>query len=86
MKNLIITSDLITSIAKATKLLFVYDADVEGEVCYATDPNLRSEFKATFTKEDVENYILGLGPSQNFITPKDAATFWEIVDTGNPHK
>jgi len=86
VKNHNITSDLITSIAKATKLLFVNDADVEGEVCYASHPNLRPEFKATFTEEDTKNYILGLGPSQIFIVPNDAATFWEIVDTGNPHK
>ena len=54
------------------------------DVCYATYPNLRPEFKSTFTKEDVKNYILGLGLPQNFIVPKDAATFWEIVDIGNP--
>jgi len=77
-----ITPKLISQLEKATGLTFVSDEASKGNVCFADNPNLRPEFKSTFRKADIENYLLGLAHSQNIIEIKDAETFWKIVDLG----
>jgi len=77
-----ITPKLIAQIEKATGLIFIKDNVAEGNVCYANNVALRPEFKSSFRKFDVENYIMGLYKLQNtqkITLPKDATTFWEIA-------
>lgn len=83
--KVVITLKLITQFEKATGLAFISDNTSEGNVCFANNIELRSEFKSTFRKNDIENYLLGLSQSQNIqelTLPQDADTFWEIVDLG----
>jgi len=63
-------------------LTFISDESSKGNVCFANDATLRPDFKTTFTEKDLKHYILGLPQTQNITLPKDAATFWEIVDLG----
>jgi len=73
-----ITPKLIAQFEKATGLTFVSDDSSDGEVCFANNADLRSEFKSIFRKSDIENYLLGLSKSQNIrdlTLPKDAETF-----------
>jgi len=80
--SLNITPNLIAQFEKATGLTFLSDDTPEGNVCFANNPDLRSEFKSTFRKIDIENYIFGLSQSQNIrdiAMPKDAQPFWKIV-------
>jgi len=85
---LTITPKIIAQFEEATSLTFIKDNVSEGNVCYADNPDLRPDYKTTFRKIDVENCILGLTQSQkngDLIVPKDAETFWEIVDLGKSH-
>jgi hypothetical protein len=79
-----ITPKLISQFEKATGLAFVSDESSKGNVCFADNPNLRPEFKSTFRKADIKNYVLGLPQKQHISLPKDADTFWKIVDLGKP--
>jgi hypothetical protein len=85
LENYNIILKLISRFEKATGLIFINENEAEGNVCYANDAVLRSEYKTTFTEKDIKNYILGLSQTQNtqnITLPKDAETFWEIVDMG----
>jgi hypothetical protein len=77
-----IAPKLISQFEKATGLTFINDDKAEGNVCYANNSKLRPEFKSTFRKKDIKNYILGLQQSQNITVPHDADTFWKIVGLG----
>ena len=77
-----ITPKLIAQIEKATGLIFIKDGVAEGNVCYANNAALRPEFKSSFRKSDVEDYIMGLFQlhnTQKITLPKDASTFWKIA-------
>jgi len=80
-----ITPKLISQFEKATGLTFINDNTTKGNVCFAENADLRPEFKSTFRKADIENYILGLPQTQNtqnITFPKDVKIFWEVVDLG----
>lgn len=81
----LITPKLIAQFEKATGLTFISDETLKGNVCFADNPELRTEFKTTFRKSDIENYLLGLSQSeklQDLTLPKDANLFWELVNLG----
>jgi len=80
-----ITPQIIVQFERVTGLTFISDDTSEGNVCFANNPELRPEFKSTFRKSDIKNYLLGLSQSkkkQKITLPKDAQTFWKIVGFG----
>ena len=82
MKDLTVTSELINLFEKATGLTFINENEANGNVCFANNPELRPDFKTTFTIKDIKNYLLGLKKTQNITGPNDAEAFWKIVGFG----
>jgi hypothetical protein len=58
----------------------------EGEVCYLNSPELRPEFRLTFTQRDISDYLYALrhNPDGNGteILPVDTGRFWSLVQLG----
>jgi len=77
-----ISPKLISRFEKATGLTFIDENEANGDVCFANNPDLRSDFKTTFTKRDIKKYILGLSKRKNIIVPKDAKSFWKTGTLG----
>lgn len=77
---------------------FISENDTACHVCFATSQELRSEFKTTFTDQDVVNYCYAFINSKNYHNknksiskldfnkipcPKNADSFWKLVALGN---
>lgn len=86
----------------ATKLGLIYTVEKEipeeGAVCFANSPEVRPEFRLTFTATDVFDYIYAVlhSPSyrekcKEFLKsdlprapyPKDTTAFWQLVKLGD---
>jgi len=83
-----ITPKIISQFEKATDLTFISDIEAEGNVCFADNPELRSEFKTFFRLLDLKNYHYGLTRTKDYKDlselklPKNTNEFWELVKLG----
>ena len=84
-------SDIATSISQRLGISFLWDLDPSmeprGNVCFAQSPELRPEYRETFTLKDLIGYLYGLvySRSKKEINLTDAKMFWELVKIGNEH-
>jgi hypothetical protein len=62
----------------------------EGEVCQLNSPELRPEFRLTFTQRDISDYLYALrhNPDVNDTEtlPVDTGRFWSLVQLGRETK
>jgi len=87
---------IIQQIATGLVLTFINPNEARGEVCYANEPNLRPEFRQSFTATDLLDYIYAVLHTQaeqngEFLKtgiveipyPVNADDFWKMVQTGS---
>ena len=57
--DLVIEKKLISQISEKLKLAFIKDEGkgMSGEVCFANSPEVRPEFRLTFTTKDILDYV-----------------------------
>ena len=69
-------------------LFYISEKTSEGNLCFSNHEEIRADFKQTFTKIDILNYInafLHLPINKDLLKipyPKDTKTFWELVKKG----
>lgn len=75
--------DFIQQLEKKLQLNFIQEE--EGNVCMANrNSELRDEFKVSFTKADVLNYIKAVKTSDGTIPlPENEEAFWKIVNSAS---
>lgn len=93
--------DLINQIFKKFNLTFISKKETNGNICFANNPELRNEFRTTFSATDVLNYINAISYSssykdknkshlmsncKNLPTPHNQDTFWKLVIWGGKIK
>ena len=98
--SLIINSKITDQISEKLKLAFINAEQIKrsGEVCFAASPEVRPEFRSTFTSIDTLDYVYAVLYSSayyknfdNYLKndlegipiPTDTAIFWDIVILGN---
>jgi len=92
-----LTPQNIDQIAKTIGLTFITKKDPEGNVCLANSPEVRPEFRETFTLLDLQDYFIAILHSkiarennQEFLNidfsqisiPTDTVEFWKFVELG----
>lgn len=81
--------DIASIISQKLGITFLLNLDSglvpRGNVCFAQGPELRPEYRETFTLEDIIDYLFGIlhGPFKKGVEPADANMFWEMVKIGN---
>lgn len=101
--GLIINPEIKSQVSKKTGLAFVDEEETArpGEVCFAASPEVRPEFRSTFTSKDILHYAYAILYSsvyhRNFDSylkkglegihiTTDAILFWELVMLGSELK
>ncbi|MEO8821005.1 MAG: type ISP restriction/modification enzyme [Ginsengibacter sp.] len=66
--SVVISPEIIGQISKALELSFINDEEMErtGEVCFANSPEVRPEFRLTFTSKDAIDYLYAVLYSAEF--------------------
>lgn len=92
---------IIRQISVKTGLTFIPDKEPEGNVCMAANKEVRSEFKITFSLEDIVDYIYAVlyspayrrNNNENLKNdfpripyPDDTSVFWKLVELGGELK
>ncbi len=90
--------EITNQFAKTLGLVYVSSKEPDGNLCFANNDEVRSEFKLTFTSKDIINYIAAVlhapiftAQQQKFLKtnssiipyPKDPEIFWELVEIGS---
>lgn len=90
--------EIIKQISNQLGLKHILKTEVQGNLCFANNQEIRPEFKQTFTNEDILNYITAVlhlpiheaqykeslkTNSCKIPYPKDPKTFWELVKIGS---
>jgi predicted helicase len=89
--------EIINKISQSLNIAFTPEKETEGETCFANNPELRPEFRTSFTPIDILDYIYAVLHSPTYREkykeflkidfprvpyPKDADTFWQLVKLG----
>jgi predicted helicase len=89
--------EMAKQIATSLGLTFIDEKETESEVCFANSPDLRSEFKQSFTSMDLFDYIYAVLHSSTYRKkykeflkidfprvpyPTDRDQFWKFVKLG----
>jgi predicted helicase len=89
--------EILNQISQSLNLPFTPEKEMEGEVCFANNPELRPEFRKGFEPIDILYYIYALVHSPTYREkykeflkidfprvpyPKNADTFWSLVQLG----
>ena len=92
-KEAVINSKIIEQIVNILGLLFVNQKGREGNVCFANNPDLRPEFRQSFTVLDLLDYSNAVlhsnthrkGNTDFFNIPisADVVLFWQLVQIGS---
>jgi hypothetical protein len=90
------TDELIQHLTRNLGLVYLNSADTTGNVCYASEPTLRPEFRQSFTLQQVEGFLnfLTQNPAllqqyagrlriddTGVVYPLSVEVFWEIADS-----
>lgn len=92
--------EIVNKIATRLGLIYTIEKEIpeEGAVCFANSPEVRPEFRLTFTATDIFDYIYAVlhSPSyrekyKEFLRvnfprapyPKDTTAFWQLVKLGS---
>lgn len=98
-KDLVIDKGIINQISEKLKLAFIIEEGkgMAGEVCFANSPEIRPEFRLTFTAKDTLNYVYAIiyrnehkeesikyfkKNLEEIQIPADTDIFWNIVALG----
>ena len=91
------STTIIKQVEKNTGLSFLPDEKAEGNVCFINSPELRDDYKTTFTPADLLDYIYAVLHSSTYRKkhkeflkidfsrvsyPKDSKTFCQLVQLG----
>lgn len=90
---------IVHTLAQILQLPFYDGTPTDGAVCFATNAELRDEFKIQFTAMDVMHYVYGivsemhltdtatLKPTTTLLIPypSTAAVFWKYCALGNDY-
>ena len=92
-REAVINSKIIEQIANILGLLFVNQKGREGNVCFANNPDLRPEFRQSFTVLDLLDYSNAVLHSNthrkgntdflNIPISADVVLFWQLVQIGS---
>lgn len=94
-----LNSEIVDQIASELSLTFIYEKEIptEGEVCFINSPEVRPEFRLTFSPIDILDYIYAVLYSPNYREkckeflkidfprlpyPAENETFWKLVALG----
>lgn len=95
--------EVVIKIAKSLGLTYLAEKEIppEGAVCFANSPEVRPEFRLTFSPTDIFDYTYAVLCSQIYKEkyaaffninaprvpyPKDTTTFWQLVKLGSELK
>lgn len=93
--------DLTNQISQKLKLTFISEKETNCHVCFANNPELRNEFRTTFSKTDILDYMNAISYSsrynnknksiliidfKNMPIPTNPDIFWKLVIWGNTIK
>jgi hypothetical protein len=96
-KGLKVDAAVVKEIARRLQLSYIPEAEAFMSVCYLNSPEVRSEFKISFTRLDLSDYLNGvlcsavyqerlmdaLYPDLVFIPfAADSDEFWRLVEAG----
>ena len=96
-KNLSVNKEIIQRAADNLNLMFSSSDDFRGNICFADSPEVRSDFRETFTSSDLQNclyaILYSLDNKQNgmkfldmdlfhALIPTDNSAFWKLVEQG----
>ncbi|MCB0537905.1 MAG: hypothetical protein KDE33_10320 [Bacteroidetes bacterium] len=86
LAELDLKKDFIDKMNQDLGLTYVEGGNKSGNLCYQNTPELQAEYKITFSKLDVINYLCAVLNIDIFcvekdavLFPKDGATFWKSV-------
>lgn len=80
--------EIIEHIERNLGLSFIDDKYVDGEVCFANSSEVRTEFRQSFSAQDIVNYIQAIEHKMNdkaivqIPYPKGLDAFWKLVEEG----
>lgn len=85
--------EVVDGMAKKLGLTFVTENEPESNVCFINSPELRDDYKSTFTPRDVLDYFYAVLQTPTYCQsqnvdfshmphPKDSDTFWKWVQLG----
>jgi len=92
-----LSPEIVKQIANNLGLTFIVKKDPDGNVCLANSPEVRPEFRETFTIVDLQDYCCAVLHSENFREnhqeftkidfsqipiPTDTIEFWKLVESG----
>lgn len=90
--------EIVKQIETNLGLILINEKEAAGEVCFANNKEIRSDYKQSFTSVDLLNYCYAFLHSSNYHHqdkdgldsespyvpyPMDANIFWELVALGN---
>ncbi|HPE77976.1 MAG TPA: hypothetical protein PLC80_17915 [Draconibacterium sp.] len=93
-----INPEIVKQLAEKLNLTYVPERELEGNVCFINNPEVRPDFRVSFSSIDIQNYIYAvlLSPANcnkysEFLetgfprlpNPRDAVTFWQLVELGD---
>jgi Type ISP C-terminal specificity domain len=98
-----LNSEVVNKISTRLSLTYTLEKEIpeEGAVCFANSPEVRPEFRLTFTSADIFDYIYAVFHSRfyrdkykEFLKkdsprvpyPKDSTSFWQLVKLGGELK
>lgn len=87
--SLKIQRKFLNSIARTLNLTHQESALSEGNLCFANNPGLRSEYKTVFTSVDIAHYVYAMLTQEEINInidevplPTDISSFWNAVEKG----
>lgn len=93
----ILEEAILDQISERTGLIFEPEMEAENKVCFANSPEVRNDFKISFSPLDLLNYAYAVLHSDSFDDeyreylrfssyglpyPIDAHVFWELAESG----
>lgn len=82
-----LNAQIVKEISKTLNLLFSYENEI-GNVCFANHPELRSEFRQSFTALDLMDYVFAFIHSEMYVKLEEIEIgsetnfFWRMVEIG----
>jgi hypothetical protein len=91
LKNSVISPEIAHEFSMRLNLQYIPENEVGGRVCFAAHPDVRPEFRDTFTTSHLQDYIYAMLYSDKEIKkdslavpyPTNVSEFWKLVQEGN---
>jgi hypothetical protein len=93
-KNILeLNPQIMTVFSTTVGLLFIHENETTGNTCFSNSPEIRNDFKTTFTKSDILDYTfaclkVNIKEKKQIDTtglklPKNQEEFWKMVQLGS---